>query len=334
MAAGLPDPMPKELGPRFNVVSFLPTAFLALFLLVLVGLGPPSRDPSVENLAAPLRGLNVAQLAVTAVIVITAGLVVQPFQLSLVRILEGYGWASTRFGHVFHAIGVELQWRRQTRLKRLARAPLPSYGPWLTSWERRRVGRRRLQQRYAVGSVRDELASYPVDEEQLLPTRLGNALRASEMRAGQRYGLNTIDVWPRLLPYLSPRLNEVITDLRNQLDTSARFCAVLVLATVASTALLAVHGPWLLIPAVTGMSSWIAYRAAVRAAIAHGRQLYVAFDLHRFDLLRGLHLPLPRNSVAEVQVNQNLSRFFGNWGDVEARLVVERYEHQPGGPTS
>ena len=114
----------------------------------------------------------------------------------------------------------------------------------------------------------------------LCPPRLGNALRAAELQAGQRYGLNTIDVWPRLLPNLSPRVTEIITDLRNQLDTSARFCAVLVLATLASTALLAVHGPWLLIHTVTAVSSWIAYRAAVRC------------DRPRPSALRRLRLPI------------------------------------------
>ena len=277
MAAGLPDPTPKELGPRFNAVSFLPTAFLVLFLLALIGLGPPSRDPSLENLITPLRALNAAQLAATSVLVIAAGLVIQPFQLALVRLLEGYGWSSRPIGSVFHAVGVELQWRRQARLRMLAGAPLPSYGPWLTPWQRRKVTRRRQQQWNASRAVPYNWPPTPAGNT-YCPPRLGNALRAAELQAGQRYGLNTIDVWPRLLPNLSPRVTEIITDLRNQLDTSARFCAVLVLATLASTALLAVHGPWLLIPAVTAVSSWIAYRAAVRAAIAHGRQLYVAFD--------------------------------------------------------
>jgi hypothetical protein len=85
---------------------------------------------------------------------------------------------------------------------------------------------------------------------------------------------------------------------------------------------------------VTAVSSWIAYRAAVRAAVAHGRQLYVAFDLHRFDLLRSLHLPLPPSPEAEVQINKDLSTFFGRWDEVGAHLPVESYEHQPGGPVT
>ena len=34
-----------------------------------------------------------------------------------------------------------------------------------------------------------------------------------------------------------------------------------------------------------------------------------AFDLHRFDLLTALHLPLPANLTGEVTANQELSQF-------------------------
>ena len=265
-------------------------------------------------------------------LVIAAGLVIQPFQLALVRLLEGYGWSSRPIGSVFHAVGVELQWRRQARLRMLAGAPLPSYGPWLTPWQRRKVTRRRQQQWNASRAVPYELASYPGQEEYLLPTRLGNALRAAELQAGQRYGLNTIDVWPRLLPNLSPRVTEIITDLRNQL-TPAPASVLSWCLPLASTALLAVHGPWLLIPAVTAVSSWIAYRAAARCDRPRPSALR-RLRLHRFELLRGLHLPLPVNSATEEQVNRNLSRFFARWGDAGARLTVERYDHQSDRPKS
>lgn len=43
-----------------------------------------------------------------------------------------------------------------------------------------------------------------------------------------------------------------------------------------------------------GTSAWSTYQAAVEAAISYGCAVYVAFDLYRFDMLRVLHLPLPR----------------------------------------
>jgi hypothetical protein len=336
MAASLPDPTPKEFGVRFNAVSFLPTAFLVLFFLLLVGLGPPFEDPSIKHLVSPVRSLNIAQLVAASILIIAVGLVAQPLQLPLVRVLEGYHWNSTRLGYVFHAAKVELQWRRQERLRAISSqtAPLPSFGPWLTPWERRRTARRRrLRQSGEALAATDQLIWYP--EGNLLPTRLGNTLRSAELRAGERYGLNTIESWPRLFPHLSPRLGEVITDLRNQVDTSARFCVVFAIATVGSAALLAVHGPWLLIPALMFISSWVAYRAAINAAVAYGRQLHVAFDLHRFDMLRALDLPLPPDPTIERQWNQYLSQFF-QYGlvDPAARMPAVHYQHRPDGQSS
>jgi hypothetical protein len=46
-----------------------------------------------------------------------------------------------------------------------------------------------------------------------------------------------------------------------------------------------------------------------RRLVADGQALEPAFDLHRFDLLTALHLPLPPNLVREVTANQELSEF-------------------------
>ncbi len=338
MAVSIPDPTPRELGSRFNAVSFLPTAFLVLFVLALVGLGPPFRNPSPRHLAQTLHDLSLAQLAAGSVLVIAVGLIVQPFQAALARLLEGYPWHTTLLGYTLHAMGTEFQWRRWDQLTLLANnlVPLPAYGPWQTPHQRRRVARQRRRRVHAVPAAAAALAAYPDEAGLLQPTRLGNALRAAELRAVQRYGLDTIEFWPRLLPYLSPRLGEVITDLRNQLDTSLRFCPVLALATVISVGLLAVHGVWLLIPAITALSSWVAYRAAVRAAIAYGRQLEIAFDLHRFDMLRALNLPLPDEPVEERRRNKELSDFIKDYWSRDPGLLlrVERYDRPPDKPAS
>jgi hypothetical protein len=53
----------------------------------------------------------------------------------------------------------------------------------------------------------------------------------------------------------------------------------------------------------------LSYRAALSAATAYGQAMEAAFDLHRFDLLNALHLPLPADLISEVQANQQLSRF-------------------------
>ena len=69
--------------------------------------------------------------------------------------------------------------------------------------------------------------------------------------------------------------------MRDQLDIAARLCITLLLATVVSGALLLTHGWWLALPAVTALLAWVAYRAAIQAAVAYGEEVAVAFDLHR-----------------------------------------------------
>ena len=118
-----------------------------------------------------------------------------------------------------------------------------------------------------------------------------------------------IVVWPRFYPLLSDKVTAVPDDLRDQLDLAARFCVVSGVATMISIVFLAAGGWWLTAAAVTLAGSLLSYRAALAAAAAYGQALEAAFDLHRFDLLTALHLPLPANLVGEVTANQELSRF-------------------------
>ena len=53
--------------------------------------------------------------------------------------------------------------------------------------------------------------------------------------------------------------------------------------------------------------AWPSFRGSVNAAIAYGKLLRSAIDLHRFDLLQALHLPLPANPEAERTLNAQLS---------------------------
>ena len=66
---------------------------------------------------------------------------------------------------------------------------------------------------------------------------------------------------------------------------------------------------WLLVAAGWLMLAWLAYRAAVAAAIAYGESIRTAVDLHRFTLLQAFHLPLPATPEEERALNARLSRF-------------------------
>jgi hypothetical protein len=108
-------------------------------------------------------------------------------------------------------------------------------------------------------------------ESRLLPTQLGNDLRAAEDRAGQRYGLETVAAWPRLYPHLSEPLASTQDRIRDQLDGAARLCVLLVPNVVSATVLLT-DAWWLLVPAAIAVLSWLLYRSATQAAVAYGKR--------------------------------------------------------------
>jgi hypothetical protein len=310
----------KDLGVRFRLVGLLPTAALGLFIVALVWSGAPGQAPDPDRIATRLDDLAGWEGVLAVLLLLVVSLILEPLQLSLVRLLEGY-WGDARVGRLLAAPGKALHRSRRARLdtKQQRRGTAPD----------ERLGEREAAAR--------RLRRYPPPTA-MLPTLLGNTLRAAEFRAGSRYGLDAVVLWPRLYPLLSDRVTAILDDLRDQLDLAARFCAVFIVGTGVSAALLARHGWWLTVPAVTLVLAWLSYRGAVAAAIAYGEAIEAAFDLHRFDLLRALHLPLPSDLITEVRENQQLTRFLHQPREELFRLLHTGkgsnfvYEHEPPPP--
>jgi hypothetical protein len=143
-------------------------------------------------------------------------------------------------------------------------------------------------------------------QDLIRPTTLGNALAAMETTAGESYGFDAVVAWPRLYPVLGERMRIIIDDRRNTLDSAGRMSATMAVTTVVSALALAQSGWWLLLSLIPLALARIAYIGAVRAAIAYGEAVRTAFDLHRFDLLTALHLPLPEDPETERRENIQL----------------------------
>lgn len=283
----------SDLGVRFRFVSLVPVAVLTLYVLALAWSGAPASSPSVGRAVMHARHVAGWEAVLLAVAVVVVALIAEPLQVTLVRLLEGY-WGQSRVGRLLAAPGLAFHRARRGRLDRAQRR---SPGD--------PVSARALAAREEAAR---KLRAYP-PEAAILATMLGNVLRSAEGRAGSRYGLDAIVVWPRFYPLLSDKVTAVLDDLRDQLDLASRFCVVFGIATVISLVFLAGHGWWLTAAAVTLAGALLSYRAALAAAAAYGQAVEAAFDLHRFDLLTALHLPLPANLTGEVTANQELSRF-------------------------
>jgi hypothetical protein len=277
----------RDIGARFALVGLLPGVVLALFVLALLWSGAPGEAPDLDRILDEARELDAWAGGLLFLALLVAAIVMQPLQLGLVRWLEGY-WP--------RPLAARGRARYERRVAALEATTAPRRKP-LTP-----------EELATMSDAASELRLLP-PREHLMPTRLGNALRAAEVRAGEPYGLDAVVAWPRLYPLLPDPVRAVVDGQRDALDVNARFCSVFAAAAVISVALLATHGWWLLVAVGWLVLAWLAYRAAVAAAVAYGEGIRAAVDLHRFTLLEALHLPLPATPEEERELNRRLSRF-------------------------
>lgn len=70
---------------------------------------------------------------------------------------------------------------------------------------------------------------YPTERSEIMPTQLGNVLKASEMYAGERYHLDAVLIWPRLLPNLPKEFVESLSSAKVSLDLMVTLSAYILL---------------------------------------------------------------------------------------------------------
>lgn len=307
MLNGLGQQVAKLFGGRFSLTNLLPvTVLVALVWLLVVADAytdhPLSPDGAVRKLAQdPLRtGLVVFGI-------VLAGVLLRPFQVALVQLLEGY-WRSRALG-LLKEVATERHRRRRESAEILSdvrRVPVTG-----GSFEAVVV---QTHRRWRVDRARDRanqvFSGYARDEGQVMPTRLGNVLRAGEEDAGGRYGLQLNAITERLWPSLSPTTAGSITRNLDAIDTMCALFVALLATTAAALPVLRHPSGWAWIPLFTAVTAAVAYRAALRAATGHARLLAAAVDLHRFDMLAALHLKLPISLAEELRFNAALSDFF------------------------
>jgi hypothetical protein len=285
---------------RFFRTGYLPTYAAAVFLLSLVWAGAPGRPVDFRAAVRTANHLGAAQLLLVALATVLVAIVLQPLQLSVVRVLEG---GFPRWLGVGRARAFQL--RRKKRLE----AAVQGLVDRAAAMPDGDANRDDLIQRAGATSARLR-SRFPLPGYAVRATALGNALAAAEDAAGAGYGLDSVVLWPRLYPLLGDQVRAIVDDLRDGMDASARLAATGALTALAAVALLAWHsGLWTLLALVPLGVAVLAYAGAIRAAIALGTAMCVAFDLHRFDLLRALRLAVPVDQGTEQASNRSLSDF-------------------------
>jgi hypothetical protein len=294
------------LSGRGRVVSLLPVVAAGLFTAVILASGAPGSEPSLHRAWRVLSGLSTGQVLLLVLALVVIALLLDPLQLRLVRLLEGY-WPAR--------LALVTRWSRARQCERRDRAAraaalgddlspraIQEAGVRATRWQRR----------------------FPDDPDAVRPTALGNALTAMETRAGSQYGWDAVVAWPRLYPVLSPGVQAVVDGQRDRLDALARLAMTSAVTAVLAAALLAQSGWWLLAAAIPAVVARLAYAGAVHTAMSYGEAVTVAFDLHRFDLLTQLHLPLPADVEQERSLASQVSLMWR-----QGVVPAVSYDHGP-----
>lgn len=179
--------------------------------------------------------------------------------------------------------------------------------------QRIKLGRQqaRLQREYIrlqqiEASLNEAIYLYypkPAYSDQVMPTRLGNILKNSELYPLDRYGIDPVLVWPRLYHLLPERFIQVVVEARSSLDFMLAISTLSILFALASgVILLSVKAAgWLFLVCFWGgsLAALLAYKGALGNALMYAEQQKVAFDLYRNELLKQMRLKLPATPQKE-----------------------------------
>lgn len=275
----------------------------------------PSEPLSWTSSNKAVRSIGLSGALVITGVSTALAVSLQPLQFRLVQLLEGYwpAWAPSALAR----IGMWSETRRRTRIpRRIAMSGVPtSPSARIAALERSQTAETQVRERFP-------------ETDRTLPTALGNALRASEDRAGARYGVESVVIWPRLFRVLPPDVRSALDDEVDQLDVSARLTVTWSIAATVGT-LIVLHDPsglwenpsWAALVGGLWVLSRLSYLAAVESAVAHGLDVEVAIDLYRARVVDAMRLPMPAKMSHERRLFRRLCRLFQAGGPTQQEFV-------------
>ena len=284
-------------GRAMLVAGLVPALFLVALNLALAWSATDFSASMAHRLEQTLQPNGLAQILLPAVLVGMLFLALNP---TLIRACEGDGPLMRRLLSRFRRAN-------QQRYDRLAGRTLELERMRATVIARLESdGAAGLVLRRQADSIARELdAAYgqadalPRQRERVKPTRMGNAYAVLEDYPFERYGMDPMVWWPRLIGVVPPDYRQAIGEQKTTCDfllhTAVVFALVaaeaLIVGILGVTDLVArIDLVWpalvFVLPAL--LLAYGLYRLSVRETLALGQLIDGAFDLYRLDLLKQL----------------------------------------------
>lgn len=274
---------------RYFVVGFFLPAYVWLVALWLVA----SADLVPDSLASHSQ---TTQLLILGGVALIAGLILSGSSFYITRVYEGYPLMKlrgTRLGGWLWDGVISLQGRRFDRLLRVRD-------------DRSCDSAKRATAAWCLDRW------YPKQRSKLLPTRVGNAIRAFEQHSNTRWGLDGITAWPRIDALLTADERELLVDAKINfyvfMNASASGFAVGVCLAIDAAVNKSPSFWQALLYAIPFVAGYVLYRAAIGPAIEWGSAVRASVDLHRLDLYEKLGVRKPRSFTDERAVADKVNK--------------------------
>jgi hypothetical protein len=320
MSVEFPGSVVTLFDRRFFLAYWYPT-LLSFSAGLLIFSWPKDWKPLDLYFSASQSGISSSQPSQLEIILVTLFLTLviahflQAFSHLLVQFWEGY-WPKSPWNWYKDAKGVDDRWNKLKRERASA-----GNNPTLYALRHEQL-----------------FYGYPSQENQLLPTQLGNVLRAAEDYAQSKYGMDVVFWWPRLWLILPEAMQQQIDDSQTPMLSLLNLTTQLAVISFAGFIYLCVQytGPWKLFAFLAAFITLIvgiiltafAYQGAVSHAKVYGTLIRSVVDTYRFDLLRALHQPMPPNLYEEKKLWDDLIR----WAYLNEQENIPSYIHDQNNP--
>lgn len=260
-----------------------------------------------------------ARAVTLLVVAIVGGLVLSALQVPLYQFLEGYTWPAR-----IRRWGVRRQLQRKSfanrRLHLIALVRQAQNGPLTKSqaarlagyWPSVRAACPSPVQDWQVAAWAKPLSRYPVRDEQVLPSRLGNAIRRMEEYGNDRYSFELLTWWYALTNAMPDKMRKDIGSSRAMVDFYVCLLygqIVVALAAVATIGAVPAHPTGPAVAAAVGLAlPLLWYRLAVAGTDEWAAAVRALVDTGRQPLAESLGLNLPATLDLERQMWRAASR--------------------------
>jgi hypothetical protein len=258
-------------------------------------LGPGGARQGLTSLRATATGLEalsgtlqLAALVAAAFLLVASALAAEQLTLPLLRVLEGYYWPPglARRLRGRHA-------RRQARMRQR----------WAELVQEAGLADLSPETAIELSDAEQDLRRVPSSPQLVMPTLLGNVLRAAEERPSVRYGLDVAVCWPMLWLLLDKDTREEVANARSALNGSVTLLLWAVLSLVWTPL------AWWVAPIGVAVALAVYYVPVLSSGQVYGDLMASVFDLRRACLYDALRWPLPASPEGEPEVGRALTAY-------------------------